>query len=102
MDRIRRYERHGGGSIPSRGANNRNNMLYNIWSEGYRVTGNEGKAHYIDSSYGASFQEACDKFFSKFSKKELNERFGGYSSESLSVWGCKLFDNETDARKSFG
>lgn len=39
-----------------------------------------------------TFREACDKVCSD----------PNYNAEHLTVWGCRLFDNEADARKSFG
>jgi hypothetical protein len=27
---------------------------------------------------------------------------GNFNPEALTYWGCKLFDNEADARKGFG
>ncbi len=102
MERIQRYERCEEGSNPSGGSTTKETMLYNIWSEGFRTTGEEGKAHYVGFGYGYSFQEACDNFFSSFSEEELNTKFGGYNSKYGTIWGCNLFDNEVDARKSIG
>lgn len=66
---------------------------YEIWSEGYVATGERAQAFYHGIGYGTTFQEACDNFFGD------NET---YSSHNLSYWACKLFDNGTDARRSFG
>lgn len=72
---------------------------YEIWLEGYAVSGQHGTAVKIGTVAAESFQEACDSLLKRPGQRE---RFGGYDSERLTVWGCELFDNETDARKSYG
>lgn len=66
---------------------------FEVWSEGYVITGNSGQAHMMGKIKANSFQEACDKLL-------LNDKY--YNSERLSYWGCKLYDNRADASKSFG
>ena len=44
-----------------------------------------------------NFKEACDNF----AIKDANfKRY--YNNSDLTYWGCKLFDNEVDARVNFG
>ena len=77
-------------------------MKFEIWSEGYLATGMEGipeKARMLAEVEADSFQEACDKLCSD---PDWQRRYGNYNPERLTVWGCRLFDNEADARKSFG
>ena len=38
-------------------------QLYEIWSEGYVVTGNSATAHHHGSMEAETFEEACKKFF---------------------------------------
>jgi hypothetical protein len=67
---------------------------YEVWSEGYCCTGCEGKpvtATFEGSVKAESFEEACDILF-KGRDDYVNGR----------IWGCRLFDNEEDARKGFG
>jgi hypothetical protein len=71
---------------------------FNIWSTGYRITGNDGTAHFHGTQIANSFQEACDKFFSN----KNNDKRGDYDSQRLTFWGCSLHDNEKDARIPFG
>lgn len=66
---------------------------FNVWQEGYSVTGNYAQASFVGSTTGETFREACVKLLG--GDKYFNE-------EKLSVWGCRLFTNEADARKSFG
>jgi hypothetical protein len=70
---------------------------FQIWSEGYSATGQSSGAINFGSESGKTFQEACDKFFAKDPRHR-----GYYNSESLTYWACKLYDNESDARRSFG
>jgi len=66
---------------------------YSIWSEGYNATGQRSGAHFHGVGYGETFEEACKDFFKV-------DRF--FNSNTMSYWGCKVFDNETDARSFFG
>lgn len=75
---------------------------YDIWMQGYCCSGMEGipaKAEFLSSVEAHTFQEAVDYFFYNTDHDyELSE----YDSESLRHWGCKIFDNEADARRKFG
>ena len=67
-----------------------------VWSEGYLATGMEGVpagANFEGRVKAESFQEACDKI--------LGHR-DDYNRDKLTLWGCRLFDNEQAARRSFG
>lgn len=66
---------------------------FDIWSEGFVVNEGISGATYHGTIEANSFKEACDKYFS-------DDIY--YNSKTLKYWGCKLFDNELDARKSFG
>lgn len=66
---------------------------FQIWSEGYKATGEAQKACPQGSVEANSFQEACDELF-------LDNQ--SYDSERLTIWGCRLFDNEDAAREAFG
>lgn len=71
--------------------------LYHIWTEGYLATGGSGAAILLGSVEANSFEEACHKVI-----KARNMDDSNYNREKLTYWGCKLFDNEIDARKNFG
>lgn len=74
-----------------------NTKLFEIWSEGYRVTGEQGKAVYIGEAKGIDFKDACKNL------KLLSTSFAKYYDEDKNTfWGCNLFDNEDQARVSFG
>lgn len=67
-------------------------MGYEIWSEGYVVTGQSAGARYHGSQEASSFKEACDIFFK-------GDNY--YDPKDCTYWGCRISDNESDARKSF-
>ncbi len=69
---------------------------YEVWSEGYVITGNSSGAIYHGIFDGESFKDACDNWALTL------EDVSYYNGITLSYWGCRLFDNEDDARKSFG
>lgn len=70
---------------------------YEIWSEGFVVMEGYGKAHLHGYTKGNTFKEACINYAK--TDKEFEFYF---DSERMTYWGCKLFDNEADARVNFG
>ena len=67
--------------------------IHEVWSEGYRATGEHGTAQKLGEVEAPTFAEACDLVCGKR---------GDYDSKRGTVWGCRLFNNEADARRSFG
>jgi len=67
--------------------------LYSIYMEGHRASGSSDTASYCGSVTAESFQEACMIIF-----KDDDD----FDPENLDVWGCRLYDNLTDAQKVFG
>lgn len=75
-------------------------LTFNLWMEGYKANGNSSEAHYLGTFEAASFEEACDKWADTLdvdSKRDYHR-----NNNSAVYWGCRIFDNESDARKSFG
>lgn len=71
--------------------------IFEIWSEGYIIQGNKSTAIYFGREKAETFKEACDNF------AKITPNFAEYyNPKKMTFWGCRLFDNETDARKSFG
>ena len=68
-------------------------MLYEVWSEGYSCTGQQAGAKFHGEVDAPSFKKACNKLFGDNSY---------YDKKNMDYWGCQLFDNENDARRSFG
>jgi hypothetical protein len=66
---------------------------YEIWSEGFVATGQHGFAHHHGRCSAGSFKDACKTFF----KDDTC-----FNEDRLTYWGCRLFDNEKEARETFG
>lgn len=89
---------------------------FEVWSEGYSATGEHSGAIYHGIVAAETFDEACIKVMGdKLDKNsDGSYRRGGYRGNAepgidraklqgnYSIWACQLFDNEADARKSFG
>lgn len=75
---------------------------FEIWSGGYAATGGSSGAIFHGKQKAESFNEACDIFFKGNSNYGL--LLDGRDMKTLirAYWGCRLFDNEADARRSFG
>jgi hypothetical protein len=97
-------------------SNNANTVLgavreFEIWMEGYAATGEHGTAQMIGKGFGSTFDEAVKDYMSKNPKhgieengrnRYINEDAYKNRRSSWNIWACSLFDNEADARKSFG
>lgn len=73
-----------------------NEQWYEIWMEGYAATGQSSQAHRVGSYPGTDFYDACkaaarDKQWASY-----------YNPQQNTYWGCRLFNDEAAARKSFG
>ncbi|MEJ7831207.1 MAG: hypothetical protein WKF91_23580 [Segetibacter sp.] len=75
---------------------------YQIWSEGFAATGERGGATFHGKQMAETFDEACDLFFK--GNSTYDSLLDGRDMKTLirAYWGCRLFDNEADARRSFG
>lgn len=70
---------------------------WDIWSEGYQCTGDRSGALLHGQAEGRTFKEACQRFAYR------NPAFLRYFDDKhMTYWGCRLFNNERDARKVFG
>lgn len=81
-----------------------------IWMEGYRATGESATANMLNQFHADSFDEAMKLYMEdnpgdvevkKIPKNSKSVRDDSFTKE-YRIWACRLFDNETDARKSFG
>jgi hypothetical protein len=78
------------------GKHDPNLQHFEIWSEGYGDGTGEG-ATYHGSAPGKDFRAACARF------AELVPAFSRhFDCAQLTFWGCRLFDNAEDARRSYG
>lgn len=72
-----------------------------VWSEGYVITGNSSKAQFHGEVFADNLIDAAEKLGINLDKNPD----GSYRLDEKgrpSVWACTIFDNEADARKSFG
>ena len=71
---------------------------WDIWMQGYVVTGNSAKASKLGIGYGITFRDAVLEY--------IENRHKGYPIDDrgthFSTWGCELFPNEDEAREVFG
>lgn len=101
------------------GRKKKNPKRFEIWMEGYRATGEWGGAQRIDTNQftgGPGVEaETFDEAVEILAKQNPELGIEPFTRESFTteeawknrrsnwkVWGCALFDNETDARKAFG
>lgn len=68
---------------------------YEVWRTGFICTGMDSpaKAKKLGETEADSFKEACI---------ELLKDNPDFDKERFKLWGCGLYDNETEARKQFG
>jgi hypothetical protein len=91
----------------------KNNFMkeWEIWMEGYAATGESAKASLFAKEEGEDFDDAVRRYFDKHPRSDYDcrKRYAPRNSDGVmplvtthSIWGCRLFDNESDARASFG
>lgn len=86
--------------------NNRQQLLdkkeFEIWIEGYKATGESAKASLVSKETAFSFHEAVQQYVNSLEPDQA--KYWNYSKEHnvWTMWGCRAFDNETEARKAFG
>lgn len=68
-----------------------------IWCEGYAATGTAGNAVLIADVDAPTLKAACDIYAAANPEWSLD-----YDTKRMTYWGCRLFNNEQDARKAFG
>jgi len=69
---------------------------WEIWSEGFRIQGTDGVASLLGKETAETWDEAVQEYMRK-NPGRITVSAGQYTD-----WGCRLFDNEADARKAFG
>lgn len=79
-------------------------MKFEIWSEGYLATGMEGRpepARMLATIEADTFDSAVAKYVDQLPKDRASY-FKRNSRGEWRDWGCRLFQDEEHARKSFG
>jgi hypothetical protein len=67
---------------------------YEVWCEGFMITGGSSPAHKVGECKAKSFKDACCKLYRRGDDS--------FNKENLTHWGCRLFPTEAAARRSFG
>lgn len=75
---------------------------YEIWIEGFNATGESATAKKLGEFEGESFIDACNRNKEKLGLDLNDDDTMRLFDGRPCIWACRLFDNETDARKSFG
>ena len=85
---------------------------WEIWMEGYCATGQSAPATFEGKWEGESFDKAVEKFvfvknlwhlYDKGTRLLPRDSDGIMKEVTVHrIWACRLFDNEADARASFG
>lgn len=73
--------------------------MWQVWTEGYAATGEHGTATYHGEVRAETFDQACRIILGD--SLDLKED-GSFRYPYPSVWACRCYDNEADARKAFG
>lgn len=78
-------------------------VKHTLWMEGFSATCESAHAHCLGRSTGRTFDESCAVFARRYNRgKRDGYRMVRSEDGAWSVWGCRIFDNETDARRAFG
>ena len=74
--------------------------IWTIWSEGWQIAGQAGRAQFLGEWPGRTFEEAV---MNMCGEKPVIGRYVVRNYDgSFDYWGCRLFDNEKDAKRSYG
>lgn len=78
--------------------------IWEVWAEGYSATGEHGTAVYVGRKWAVTFNRACELLHIE---KGGSKAWGEFTPERPDgrppmFWGCRLYDNEVDARRLFG
>lgn len=69
-----------------------------LWMEGFHVMEGSAQAQYCGCYQADTLEEAVKLWVAE----NPRERTGLTNLNSLTYWGCRFFDNEKDARATFG
>ncbi len=70
---------------------------YQVWLEGFAVTGQQQDAQFIGEIEAETFNQAIQNLLKQ---KDWDTSY--LNLDSQTYYGCRFFDNEADARKAFG
>lgn len=76
---------------------------FEVWMTGYSCTGDHGTARLLGKINAENFNEAVEKCISqKDMKSDYRKDYDEYGDLRHSYWGCRIYDNEQQAREKFG
>ena len=78
---------------------------FDVWMEGWEATGCERgpvPARFLGTYEAENFVNACHIAAMKLADGDLPTFYKYYSINDNTWWACRFFDNEKDARESFG
>lgn len=72
-----------------------------LWMEGYAATGESGTAQCIGTYNAVDIDDAVKQYMAEHPNRNSVDwdRFG---RGRHAIWACEIFDNEAQARESFG
>lgn len=79
-----------------------NGKVWSVWAEGYAATGESGEAFLVGRKWAATFERACELIHKEKGEKALGQYTPPKDGQPPAYWGCRLYDNEADARRTFG
>lgn len=74
--------------------------VISLWEEGHRATGSTGTAKFLGSYMANDMDDAVEQYLKKHPESKQYHRRNEDGTHA--IWGCVLYDNEIDARKTFG
>jgi len=72
-------------------------VSFDLWIEGYSVSGCRSKASLLGSYDANDIHDAVAQW-----REEICYVSNMWNGSFYEFWGCRIFDNEVEARKSFG
>lgn len=75
---------------------------YEVFIEGYCDNGGRAPSKYLGQHTGRTFAEAARKACVRHYGEESTKTYFDIRDGIPAFWGCRLYDNHTDAARSFG
>lgn len=76
-------------------------MNIEIWQQGYCSSDGSDTASLIGEYDAPDFSSAVEMYLNDHPEQRKHYTFGALT-KTHKIWGCKLYDNETQARSFFG
>ena len=75
---------------------------HSLWVEGYAATVEHGEAMFLGTYEAGTFDDAVRKWSTEKNAKNNYGELKQHDDGTWTVLGCRIFDNEHSARRSFG